>query len=394
MKAAGEAKADGQITPAETKAAIDAGKVLVIDVRDTRDEWVEGSVQASLGTLAFKADASMADFKDPAIADYPKSDPVIVTCALGGQAAIGAGILKDFGFENVKIMDGGMKAWKEAGLVCSTEYDWGSFSLAGKSAIVTGAASGIGKAIATLYAKKGADTYVLDLSEESAVAAAAEIAAETGGKVTGFACNVAKEDEVNAAFAKVLAKCNNKLDILVNNAGIAHVGTVLTTEGADMDRLYNVNVRGVFHCIQAGVKAMIPNKGGNIINLASIGSIFGIKERFAYGMTKGAVLTMTYATATDHVKDGIRSNCIAPARVHTPFVEGFLSRSFPGDPEGKAAKFKELSVYQPMARMGQPREVAAMALYLAADESAFCTGQCYSVDGGVEKCFDAVRPEV
>jgi len=131
------------------------------------------------------------------------------------------------------------------------------------------------------------------------------------------------------------------------------------------------------------------NGGGVIVNMASIASLFGIKDRFAYAMTKGAVLTMTFSTATDHMADNIRCNCIAPARIHTPFVEGFLDRSFPDDPEGKAAKFNELSLYQPLGRMGQPKEIAAMALYLAANESAFCTGHCYSVDGGVQQCNDA-----
>jgi NAD(P)-dependent dehydrogenase (short-subunit alcohol dehydrogenase family) len=268
--------------------------------------------------------------------------------------------------------------------------NYGSFSLVGKTAVVTGGASGIGLAISELYAKKGANVFILDLNLDDATKAAASINAQ-GGKCTGLACNVASLEDVEAAFGKV----GGVPDIVVNNAGIAAVGTVLECTSDDMDRLYQVNIKGVFHVLKTAVKAMTgAKKQGSIINLASIASKFGLRERFAYSMSKGAVLTMTYAVATDHVQNGIRCNCIAPTRIHTPFVEGYLNKSFPNDPAGKAAKFKELSAYQPMARMGVPKDVAAMALFLAAEESAFCTGQCYSVDGGVENCWDAVRPKL
>lgn len=401
MKAAGEAKADGLLSPTECEAALKDPKTLLVDLRDAgdRSSWVEGSAAASLGTIGFKADTAMEGAKDPTIADRPKSDPIITTCSLGGQAAVGAGILKDFGFENVKIMEGGMEAWTKAGLpvvqpdATPSGAKWGAFSLVGKTAVVTGGASGIGCAIATLFASKGAEVFIVDSADQAKsdeVATTINLTADFGGKCLAIGgCDVVQLDQVAAAFAQV-AKVAGKLDILVNNAGVGHVGTDETTTDEDMDRMYNVNVKGVFHATQCAVKAMKANKvmGGSIINMCSIASVFGIKDRFAYSMSKGAALTMTYSTATDHMRDNIRCNGISPTRVHTAFVEGYLNKSYPGDPEGKAAKFKELSEYTPIGRMAVPKDIAAMALYLAADESAMCTGQNYSVDGGVQNCFD------
>jgi NAD(P)-dependent dehydrogenase (short-subunit alcohol dehydrogenase family) len=177
----------------------------------------------------------------------------------------------------------------------------------------------------------------------------------------------------------VLAE-SGRIDILVNNAGIAHIGTVESTTEADLDRIYSVNVKGVHLCSQAAVPAMVKEGGGVILNLASIASLIGLTDRFAYSMSKGAVLTMTRSIAVDYVKQGIRCNCICPARVHTPFVDGYLRDTYPGREE---EMFKQLSEYQPIGRMAEPDEVAALALYLCSDEASFITGQAYPIDGGV-----------
>jgi len=257
------------------------------------------------------------------------------------------------------------------------------FSLKGKNAIVTGAASGIGYAVSETLCKAGAHVYLLDLSLESAEVAASTLR-KVGYKATGMACNVANQAAVNKCFADI--QTHGRIDILVNNAGIAAVGTVLECTAEDMDRVYGVNVKGVFFCAQAAVKAMLSGKrGGAIVNLASIASLIGIADRFAYSMTKGAVLTMTYSLATDYVKQGIRCNCVCPARIHTPFVDGYLAAEYPrpDQAEAKKAKFKELSEYQPIGRMGQPQEVANLILYLCSDEASFATGSAYRIDGGV-----------
>ena len=182
-------------------------------------------------------------------------------------------------------------------------------------------------------------------------------------------------------FDGITAGGARRVDILVNNAGVGHVGTVETTRGEDMDRCYNINVKGVYHCLQAGVSSMMADgKGGAIVNLASIASVIGLADRFAYSMSKGAVLTMTYSVATDYVQKGIRCNCVCPARIHTPFVDTFLKANYPGREQ---AMFDKLAAYQPMNRMGRPKEVANLVLYLCSDEAGFVTGAAYPVDGGV-----------
>jgi len=200
-----------------------------------------------------------------------------------------------------------------------------------------------------------------------------------GGAAFSFACDVANVDSVRRTFAEIEAQLH-KLDLLVNCAGIAHVGSVMTTTEADFDRVYEVNVKGVFLCSKAGVDIMLRNGGGVILNMASIASHIGIPDRFAYCMSKGAVLLMTKSIAVDYVKKGIRCNCISPARVHTPFVDGFLKANYPGREDEMLAKLAE---YQPIGRMGQPAEVAALALYLCSDEASFVTGQDFAIDGGV-----------
>jgi NAD(P)-dependent dehydrogenase (short-subunit alcohol dehydrogenase family) len=251
------------------------------------------------------------------------------------------------------------------------------FNLSGKRAVVTGGGSGIGQAIATVFAGQAARVIVLDVDEAAAARTVAAIRA-TGGQAEALQCDVADGASVSAAFGRIAGA--GRIDILVNNAGIAHVGTVETTTEADLDRIYRVNVKGVYLCTKAAIPAMLAQGGGVILNMASIASLIGIPDRFAYSMSKGAVHTMTMSVAVDYVKRNIRCNCICPARVHTPFVDQYLARSYAGREQ---EAFQQLSAYQPLGRMGTPEEVAHLALYLCSDEASFVTGQAYPIDGGV-----------
>jgi NAD(P)-dependent dehydrogenase (short-subunit alcohol dehydrogenase family) len=256
------------------------------------------------------------------------------------------------------------------------------FRLDGKNAVVTGAGSGIGRAIAKTFAAQGARVFVLERDEDAGAQTAAAIAS-AGGQATVVACDVSDAASVDAAFAHVGARVAadaGRIDILVNNAGIAHIGTVTSTTEADLQRIYDVNVKGVYLCSKAAVPRMVEAGGGVILNLASIASLIGLLDRFAYSMSKGAVLTMTRSIAVDYMKQGIRCNCVCPARVHTPFVDGYLRDTYPGR---EAEMFRQLSEYQPIGRMAEPEEVAALALYLCSDEASFITGQAFPIDGGV-----------
>jgi NAD(P)-dependent dehydrogenase (short-subunit alcohol dehydrogenase family) len=252
------------------------------------------------------------------------------------------------------------------------------FALRGKTAVITGAGSGIGQAIALLFAKQGARIIVLDVSREAG-AAVADQATALGAPSLALECNVSDPQSVDSAFAAIDAKAD-RVDILVNNAGIAHVGNLASTDEAAFDHVYQVNVKGVFLCARAAVKRMLAGGTGVILNMASIASLIGVEDRFAYSMSKGAVLSMTRSIAVDYMSKGIRCNSICPARVHTPFVDRFLRESYPGR---EAAMFEQLSKYQPIGRMGTAEEVAAMALYLCSDEASFITGQAFPIDGGV-----------
>lgn len=248
-----------------------------------------------------------------------------------------------------------------------------AFDLTGKTAVVTGGGSGIGKAISLKLATHGAIVNIFDLNDATGLETVDEIT-ESGGNAYYIPCNVADIESVNKAFAEV----GDSLDILINNAGIAHVGNLEGTSEEDFDKIYNVNVKGVFNCLKAGIPLM-KEKGGAIINVASIASIVGIADRFAYSMSKGAVYTMTLSIAKDYLPYNIRCNCIAPARIHTPFVDGFIAKNYPGQ---EKEMFEKLSKTQPIGRMGKPDEVASQVLYLVSDEASFITGSCYPIDGG------------
>jgi len=252
------------------------------------------------------------------------------------------------------------------------------FELTDKVAVVTGAGSGIGAAIASLFARQQAHVAALDRDEAAARQTADAIRA-VGGRADVWACNVADSAQVARTFDAIRA-AHPRIDILVNNAGISHVGTIEQTSDADLDRLYAVNVKGVFLCARAAVPIMLAQGGGVILNMASIASLIGLPDRFAYSMSKGAVLTMTRSIAVDYVKQNIRCNCICPARVHTPFVDDYVARHYAGREQ---EVLRQLSAYQPIGRMGTAEEVAHLALYLCSDEAAFVTGQAYPIDGGV-----------
>jgi 2-keto-3-deoxy-L-fuconate dehydrogenase len=249
------------------------------------------------------------------------------------------------------------------------------FRLDGKAALVTGAASGIGEAIAHALAAAGATVYVADRDTANGERVAGAIRG-AANNATFISLDVTREEDCARAAETVAAK-HRSLDVLVNNAGIGHVGTVATTRGDDMDRLYNVNVRGVFNVTKAFIGQMIARKAGVIVNMASIGGVLGIRDRLAYVTTKSAVVGLTKAMAMDHATEGIRVNCVCPGRVETPFVKARL-KEYP-DPE---AAYREMAGSQAIGRMGRPDEIAAAVLYLASDEAAFVTGTALLIDGG------------
>lgn len=245
-----------------------------------------------------------------------------------------------------------------------------------KVAIITGGGSGIGRAIAELFAQEGAYVHIIDLNADVAQPVVDGIKA-VGGQARLHICNVVEQTEVVDAVKSIGA-----VDILVNNAGIAHVGNLEKCAPEDFDRVFNVNVKGAYNALYAAVPAMKANGGGAILNLASIASVVGISDRFAYSMSKGAIYAMSMSVARDYIADNIRSNSISPARVHTPFVDGFIAKNYPGQ---EAEMFEKLSQSQPIGRMAKPEEIAKLALFLCSDDAAFITGNDYPIDGGFIK---------
>ena len=247
------------------------------------------------------------------------------------------------------------------------------FSLKNKSAVITGGGSGIGKAISLLFAQQGAHVHIIELNKESGASTVDEIKA-AGGSALSHTCDVSKQQDVVSLFNSI-----GVIDILINNAGIAHVGNVETTDQDDFDRVMNVNVKGAYNCLFAAVPLMKQKNGGVILNTASIAASVGLADRFAYSTSKGAIHAMTLSVARDYLNDNIRCNSISPARIHTPFVDGFITKNYPGRED---EIFEKLSKSQPIGRMGKPSEVAALALYLCSDEAGFVTGCDYPIDGG------------
>jgi 2-keto-3-deoxy-L-fuconate dehydrogenase len=237
--------------------------------------------------------------------------------------------------------------------------------LTGKTAVVTGGASGIGKAIAELFSAEGARVHVVDLN------------AVESPRYASHVCDTSRASAVDQVFDKIAQ--DGPIQILANSVGMAHIGTVETTSPEDFDRIFQVNVKSFFHTMRASVRHMKQSGGGVIVNLASTAATVGIADRFAYSMSKGAVLAMTLSVAKDYLQHNIRCNCISPARVHTPFVDGYLKKNYPGREQ---EMYEKLSKAQPIGRMGKPEEVAALALFLCSDDAGFISGADYPIDGG------------
>lgn len=250
------------------------------------------------------------------------------------------------------------------------------FSLHQQQAVITGGGSGIGKAIAETFARQGAIVHIIEINEANARQTVAGIEAE-GGTAVYHICDVSNQAQVHQIFQEI-----GQVDILVNSAGIAHVGTAANTSAEDFEKVFQVNVKGTYNCLHEAIPRLLQQGGGVILNMASIAAWVGIPDRFAYSMSKGAVYGMTLSVAKDYLKEGIRCNSISPARVHTPFVDGFLAKHYPGK---EKEMFEKLAHTQPIGRMAETKEVAALALYLCSKEASFITGNDYPVDGGFIK---------
>jgi NAD(P)-dependent dehydrogenase (short-subunit alcohol dehydrogenase family) len=247
------------------------------------------------------------------------------------------------------------------------------FSLKNKVVIITGGSSGIGRAISILFAQQGAEVHIFDLQSPLSDETISEV------KQFNISSNFHPVDITNETL--VLDEINSleKIDILINNAGIAQIGNVENTSSEDFQKIFDVNVKGAFNCIKAVIPNMVSHQSGVILNMASVASSVGIPDRFGYSMTKGAIKSMTQSIAKDYISKGIRCNCISPARVHTPFVDGFIQKNYPNNQD---EMFKKLSASQPIGRMAKPIEIAYLALYLCSDEASFATGCDYPLDGG------------
>lgn len=242
-----------------------------------------------------------------------------------------------------------------------------------KVIVITGGASGIGLAMVKKFAQEQSQVYFLDLNE-AGNEISQELAAE-GQKAEFIKCNIASTSEAEQAIQSI----PGKIDVLINNAGVSHVGNLENTSEEDFDRLFQVNVKGMFNCTRAALPKIKQDGGGSILNMASVAATIGIPDRFAYSMTKGAAYSMTLSIARDYVQDGIRCNCISPGRVHTPFVDGFLAKNYPGK---EKEMFEKLSATQPIGRMGTPEEIAELAYFISSDAGSFFTGTDIPIDGG------------
>jgi len=247
------------------------------------------------------------------------------------------------------------------------------FSLKNKLVIITGGSSGIGRAISILFAEQGAEVHIFDLKSS--------LSDETIAEVKKYQPNshFHPVDITNEALILNEISAFETIDILINNAGIAQIGNVENTSSEDFQKIFDVNVKGAFNCIKAVIPIMANHKSGVILNMASVASSVGIPDRFGYSMTKGAIKSMTQSVAKDYISKGIRCNCISPARVHTPFVDGFIQKNYPNN---QAEMYEKLSASQPIGRMAKPIEIAHLALYLCSDEASFATGCDYPLDGG------------
>ncbi len=252
------------------------------------------------------------------------------------------------------------------------------FRLDNKIAIVTGGGSGIGKAISIVFAQQGATVCIIDINDDAKTVVEKMIHTSGGGYY--YKCNIANQHEVKNTVEKIIDQ-HTGIDILINNAGIAHIGNAENTSHEDFERLMTVNVKGVYNCLHE-VLPFMKQKGGSIVNMASVAALVGLSDRFAYSATKGAVISMTLSVAKDFLQQNIRCNSISPGRVHTPFVDGYLAKNYPGQ---EAEMFDKLSKTQPIGRMGKPEEIAQLALYLCSDEASFITGCDYPIDGGFLK---------
>ena len=229
-----------------------------------------------------------------------------------------------------------------------------------------------------MFASQGAEVHLLDVNKEALDEALSAIKKENGKAIAhAHGCDVTSQEQVSQIFTSI-----GRIDILVNSAGVSHIGNVESTSEEDFERLFKVNVKGVYNSLKAAIPLMRKRRGGVIVNLASIAASVGITDRFAYSMTKGAVLSMTLSVARDYLHEGIRCNSVSPARVHTPFVDGFLRKNYPGR---EKEMFEKLSKSQPIGRMARPEEIAQLILYLASEEASFITGCDYPIDGGFIK---------
>lgn len=251
-----------------------------------------------------------------------------------------------------------------------------NFRLDGKAAIITGAGSGIGEAIALCFAANGAAIHIVDIHSGQGETTAKKIT-KNGGQANAHTCDVTNQVQVRNTFQQIFA--GQRIDILVNNAGVSHIGTAETTNEEDFDRLFRVNVKGIYNCLHEGIGHMKSHGGGVILNMASIAGSAALPDRFAYSTSKGAVIAMTYSVARDYIEHNIRCNCISPARIHTPFVDDYLRKNYPGR---EKEMYEKLAKSQPLGRMGEPEEVASLALFLCSDEASFVTGADYPLDGG------------